>query len=155
MKVFRHVRGTKPSSFIHADDHGPWLMRHAIKDERATPHPGPSALGASKLIHGTRDCTLQGRPSPVGRGWCRLILRALSFRRGTETPPPATGAGRRGAPPRGEIVVAQQSPRRRGEGSGLLATPLPHAGEQGPGLTRATPHPGPSALGASKLIHGT
>src|SRR5258706_12866703 len=139
MKVFRHVRGTKPSSFIHADDHGPWLMRHAIKDERATPHPGPSALGASKLIHGTRDCTLQGRPSPVGRGWCRLILRALSFRRGTglralsfregaARHPLPTGEGRRGAPFRAERVIAEQSARRRGEGSVLLATLHPHAG---------------------------
>src|SRR5258706_179504 len=152
MKVFRHVRGTKPSSFIHADDHGPWLMRHAIKDERATPHPGPSAPGATKLIHGTRDAALLGRPSPVGRVWCRLILlalssrrgtglRALSFREGAARHPLSTGEGRRGAPSRGERVIAEQSARRRGEGSGLLATPLPHAGEQGPGLTRATPHP--------------
>src|SRR5260221_9067830 len=130
MKVFRHGRGTKPSSLIlHASSlllvrrgtarhplptgegrcgapfrgerviaeqsaprRGEGLSVELLRDagdqrtrslrrpteDRATPHPGPSALGAAKLIHGRQDRALQGRPSPVGRGWRRLALpRAL------------------------------------------------------------------------------
>jgi hypothetical protein len=52
------------------------LLRADEKEE--APHPGVSALEASKLIHSTRDCALRRRPAPAGRGWLRRWQRCLS-----------------------------------------------------------------------------
>ena len=41
------------------------------------PHPGSSALTASKLIHSTLNCALQSRPSPAGRGSGQSFLALL------------------------------------------------------------------------------